>query len=216
MYCDESSHLQNDGMQFMLIAYTSTPYNQLKVHNDQIKKIKAAHKFKGEIKWSNVSNSQFQFYSDLIDYFFNTELHYRAIIVDKSKIDENRKDFTYNDFYFRMYYQLLYHKLNSKYTYNIYLDIKDTISQSKLKILRKILAGNRTIRNIQFIRSHESYLMQLTDLITGAINYHLRKLDSVDAKINLIKKIEKHTEISLKSSTPRGSKKFNLFYIELQ
>lgn len=216
MYCDESSHLQNDGMPFMLIAYTCTPYNQLKIHNEQIKQIKAKYKFKGEIKWINVSKSQLNFYMELIDYFFNTELQYRAIIIDKSKIDENKKDFTYDDFYFRMYYQLLSRKLSRKYMYNIYLDIKDTASQSKLSTLRKFLNKRKAIRNLQFIKSHESYLMQMTDLITGAINYRLRQLKSVDAKLELIKKIEAHTDLKLNCSTPIGEKKFNLFYIELQ
>ncbi|NRT12475.1 DUF3800 domain-containing protein [Flavobacterium sp. 14A] len=216
IYCDESTHLQNDGMPFMMISYVSCAYPQLKIHKAYVQQLRAKHKFKGEIKWSAVSKSEYEFYADLIDYFFATDLMFRAVIVDKSKIDETRKDFTYNDFYFRMYYQLIYHKLTPENTFNIYLDIKDTCSQTKLVRLQELLNSNNNIRNIQFIKSYESFLMQLCDLIMGAINYHLRSLNKVTAKNRLIEKIQSHTKISLRESTPKSNDKFNLFYIDLK
>jgi hypothetical protein len=57
--------------------------------------------------------------------------------------------------------------------------------------------------------------MQLTDLIMGAINYHLRGLKAVTAKTNLIKKIETYAKIELNRSTSKNAEKFNLFFIEL-
>lgn len=216
IYCDESTHLLNDGMPFMIIAYVSTGYNQLKQHNEHIKMLKAKHKFKGEIKWTSVSKSQYPFYAEIIEYFFATDIRFRAVIVKKSQIDETRENFKYSDFYFQMYYQLLHHKINPEYIHNIYLDIKDTCSQGKLHKLSDILNLSNSIRHIQFIKSHESYLMQLTDLIMGAINYHLRGLDTVTAKTSLIKKIESHAKIELTQSTPKSAEKFNLFFIELK
>ena len=215
-YCDESTHLQNDDMPYMLIGYVSSAYNQLKQHKAAIKNIKAKHKIKGEIKWSNVSGGAYPFYSDLIDYFFSTDLNFRAVIVDKSRIDENRPNFTYDDFYFRMYYQLIHHKVNQEYNYNLYLDIKDTRSHKKLHKLNEILKYNASIKNCQFIRSHESYFMQLADLILGAVNYKLRGKNIVIAKNKLIEKIESHSKVPITSSTPKNAEKFNLFFIELK
>ncbi|RYM30836.1 DUF3800 domain-containing protein [Brumimicrobium glaciale] len=215
-YCDESTHLQNDGMPYMMIAYVSVAYNQLNIHKEAIKGIRARHKVKGEIKWSNVSHGAYPFYAELIDYFFSTDINFRSIIVDKSKIDESREGFTYDDLYFRMYYQLIHHKINQGYTYNLYLDIKDTRSHKKLKKLNDILKYNASIRNCQFIRSHESSFMQLTDLIMGAINYKLRGLNKVIAKNKLIEKIEQHSKVPITKSTPKTADKFNLFFIDLQ
>jgi hypothetical protein len=215
-YCDESTHLQNDGMPYMMIAYVSTAYNQMQTHKDAIKSIKAKHKVKGEIKWSNVSHGAYPFYSDLIEYFFSTDLNFRSIIVDKSQIDEKREGFTYDDFYFLMYYQLIHHKINLGYNYNIYLDIKDTRSHKKLKKLNDILKYNASIRNCQFIRSHESSFMQLTDLIMGAINYKLRGLNKVTAKNKIIEKIESHCKVPITQSTPKSADKFILFFIDLK
>jgi len=152
----------------------------------------------------------------VIDYFFATDLRFRAVIIDKGMIDESRDEYTYNDFYFRMYYQLLFHKMKPDFTYNLYLDIKDTNSQGKLVKLRDILNHSSNIRNIQFIKSYESYLMQIADLMMGAINYHIRGLNQVIAKNKLIEKIQSHTKLSMNRSTRKDEKKFNLFYIELQ
>ena len=101
-------------------------------------------------------------------------MEFRAVVVDKSQIDEKREDYTFNDFYFRMYYQLLHHKMDMDYTYNIYMDIKDTCSSDKLERLRKIMEYNSSIGRFQFIRSHESVFIQLADVLMGAINYNLR------------------------------------------
>lgn len=215
-YCDESTHLENDNMPFMIIAYVSSAYNQLRQHKEFISSLKKKHHFKGEIKWSNVSESKYLFYSELIDYFFSTDMNFRAIVVDKTQIDNSREGFTYNDFYFKMYYQLLHHKINMSFNYNIYLDIKDTISHKKLQKLNNILSYNAAIRNIQFIHSYEVTLLQLTDLIMGAVNYKLRGLNKVTAKNKLIEKIERHSQIPLTKSTPRYANKFNLFFIDLK
>ena len=216
-YCDESTHLENDDMPYMIISYVSSAYNQLKQHKEFISSLKKKHNFKGEIKWNTVSEAKYYFYSELIDYFFSNDLNFRAIVINKSQIDNNREGFTYNDFYFRMYYQLLHHKIDMEHTYNIYLDIKDTNSYKKIKTLKKILNfeyGN--VRNLQFIRSHESYLMQLTDVIMGALNYNLRDLKSVNAKLKFIQKLKNHTQRPLVNSTPKSASKFNLFFIELK
>lgn len=216
IYCDESTHLENDGMPYLMIAYVSSPYNQLKQHKKAISQMKEKHKFKGEIKWSNVSNAQYPFYNELIDYFFATDLWFRAVIVEKSKIDNTRPGFSYDEFYFKMYYQLLHHKLSMADNYNIYIDIKDTRSHKKIAKLKEILSYNTSIRTLQAIHSYESSLMQLADLIMGAINYKLRNLNKVIAKNNLIDKIEQNFNGVLTNSTPKHENKLNLFFIDLK
>lgn len=216
LYCDESTHLEHDQKPYMLISYVKCPFPQIKQHKEHIKLLKANHKFKGEMKWSKISKSNAEFYSDVIDYFFATDLSFRAIVVDKSQIDNTREGFTYDDFYFRMYYQLVAHKMIPKSTYNLYLDVKDTRSQDKLARLKDILNNNHNIRNIQFIKSYESYLMQMADVMMGAINYNIRGLNKVTAKNRIIEKMSSNAKIDLKKSTPKDEEKFNLFYIDLR
>jgi hypothetical protein len=116
-----------------------------------------------------------------------------------------------------MYYQLLSKKLDPENNYNIYLDIKDTRSAKKVNGLKKYLNANFiTVRNLQNIRSYESELMQLTDILTGAISYHLRGLNSVIAKRKIIEKIQQHSKHPLTCSTTKDQQKFNLFFIDLK
>lgn len=78
------------------------------------------------MKWTNISDKTFALYNEIVDYFFMTNMKFRAVIVDKSEIDNTRAEYSYNDFYFRMYYQLLHHQMDMNSTYNVYFDIKDT------------------------------------------------------------------------------------------
>jgi hypothetical protein len=89
IYCDESCHLENDHKDFMFLGSISSAYNQVKLHTAQINELKKKHHFFAEIKWSKVSQSKLHFYSELIDYFFATDLKFRAVGVEKRKINEN-------------------------------------------------------------------------------------------------------------------------------
>ncbi len=216
-YCDESCHLQNDKQPFMLIGYVSCAYNQVKIHSQNISAMKNKHHVFYETKWSGLSKSAYPLYNELIDYFFATDLQYRAIVIDKSQIKHEQFDQSHDDFYYKMYYQLISKKLSPECNYNIYLDIKDTRSAKKVNGLKRFLNSNFiAVRNLQNIRSHESELMQLTDIITGAISYHLRGLDKVIAKKKIIEKIQAHSNHLLTHSTRREDQKFNLFFIDLK
>lgn len=217
IYCDESTHIEKDREPHMILSYISTPYHLLKMHNKNIREMKIEHFYKGELKWSKLSKSQYPFYNELIDYFFSNEsLSFRAIIIDKSQLNHKAFNQDHNTFYDKMYYQLLNKKIHPNHTYNIYLDIKDTYSYLKAKSLKKYLERDyKNIRNLQVIRSHESELMQLTDVIMGAINYKLRGFNKVTAKNNVIEKIEKLSDKSLTVQTSPHETKFNLFFIDL-
>lgn len=221
IYCDESTHLIHDGHPYMLLGYTSIAYPQIRIAKQEIKAIKSRHNYNEEFKWTNVHDATYKVYAELIDWFFMNDLEFRAVVVDKSQINETRPEYTFNDFYFRMYFQLLHTKVDFQNTYNVYMDIKDTCSSEKLDTLKKIMSYNSSIGRFQFIRSHESVFIQLADVLIGAINYNLRieKGDvsgKVLAKRKIIEKIKKHSNISLNTTTPLSRKKFNLFFISLK
>jgi hypothetical protein len=218
IYCDESCHIENDHKPFMLLGCISSAYNQVKRHTERINNLKEKHHYFGEIKWSNVSGSQLQFYKELLDYFFDTDLRFRTVIVAKQKINNNAFEQDYDTFYYKMYYYLLNHKKNSEYAYNVYLDIKDTLSAHKVNKLKDILNVKYGVfRNVQNIRSHESILMQIADFLTGAISYNLNDSEKkVVAKKQIIEKIKLHCNQDLSVSSNYGEKKMNLFFIELR
>jgi hypothetical protein len=215
-YCDESCHLENDGKAFMLLGKVSAAYNQVKLHTAAINDIKDRHHFNAEIKWTKVSKSKLQFYLDLVDYFFATDLQFRAVGIEKARINNEAFGQSYDDLYYKMYYHLLNHNISSVCQYNVYLDIKDTLSAHKVSMLKKILNTKYGVfRNLQNIRSHESILMQLADFLMGAISYKKNNQEKANmAKVKIIEKIEKHCQHSLEITNYEN--KVNLFFIELQ
>ncbi len=214
IYSDESCHIENDGKKYMFLAYISCAYPQVKVHSDAIKGLKSKHHVYGEIKWTKVSNSKKQFYLDLIDWFFATDMRFRTIGILKEKICCEKFHSNYDEFYYKMYYCLLNHRLNTEYKYNVYIDIKDTFSQDKVNKLKEVLNIQYEVFNtVQHIRSHESLLMQLADFIMGAISYHKNVEEKTNAtKVAILKKISQHIDLD----TTNRDDKLNLFYINLK
>ena len=221
LYCDESTHLIHDGHPYMLLSYISIAYPQIRLAKEEIKAIKRKFNYTEELKWTNVHSATYKVYAELVHWFFMNDLEFRAVVVDKSQIDEKRADYSFNDFYFRMYFQLLHTKVDFQNRYNVFLDIKDTCSGEKLEKMKKIMSYNSSIGTLQFIPSRESVFIQLADVLMGAINYNLRiqKGDvkgNVIAKLKLIEKIKRHSNISLNTTTPLSRNKFNLFFITLK
>lgn len=216
IYCDESCHIENDHKKFMFLGSVSSAYNQVKLHTDNINELKKKHNFYAEIKWSKVSKSKLRFYLDLVDYFFATDLQFRTVGIEKTKINNEAFNQDYDDFYYKMYYYLLNHNLSSLYKYNVYLDIKDTLSAYKVNKLKDILNTKFGVfRNVQNIRSHESIIMQMADFLMGAISYlHNDEQKQNKAKVQIIRKIQQHCNEDL--SKTNYSKKMNLFFIELR
>ena len=81
--------------------------------------------------------------------------------------------------------------------------------------------NNHIVERLQIIRSHESELMQLTDILIGALSYNARKdiipsfyqkIELSPAKVSIIDKIKQRAGISLERSTWPSERKFNIFF----
>jgi len=220
IYCDESCHLENDSQRVMLLGAVWCQKSYVKKVSDEIREIKSSHNARGELKWVKVSRAKQPFYEELIDYFFKIpQLHFRCLVVDdKSKLNHDYFNLGSHDtFYYKMYYSMLKTILSPENKYHIYVDIKDTRSQNKVDKLREVLCNNvydftkQMIVNIQQIRSHESELLQLADLLIGAVSYKNRNLKENEAKVFIVKAIENRAGQSLCLSSSLFKDKFNLF-----
>ena len=220
VYCDESCHLENDRQPVMLLGAIWCPKSYVRKISAELRELKSKHHARGELKWVKVSKARQRFYLELVDYFFTTpQLHFRCLVVDdKSKLNHDYFNLGSHDtFYYKMYYSMLKTILSPENSYHIYIDIKDTLSQNKVNKLREVLCNNvydftrQMIANIQHIRSHESELLQLADLLIGAVSYKNRKLNENPAKVMIVNSIEKKIDQSLCLSTSLFKDKFNLF-----
>ena len=95
------------------------------------------------------------------------------------------------------------------------------VYKRQLHKLHTILANNTAIQRCQFLRSHEVVLMQLADVLMGALNYHLRMKSgvisgAVIAKRKIVDKIQRRISTPLEQTTSLFEQKFNRFFIRLQ
>ena len=221
IYCDESCHLENDCIQTMVLGAVSCPQLKTRKISIRIKKIKMEFGLPSdfEVKWAKVSAGQLPFYRHLIDYFFDDDdLHFRGLIIpDKSILDHAKFGQTHDEWYYKMYFQMLKAIFSENDRYRIYLDIKDTLGAQKTEKLHKVLCNNiydfdkSIIERLQLIHSHESAILQLSDLLIGAVGYHNRGLKGSLAKMELIELIKHRSGYSLERSTLLRAEKLNLF-----
>ena len=122
---------------------------------------------------------------------------------------------TFDEFYYKMYYLTLVKILGVDSNIKIYIDIKDTNGQYKVEKLQNILNSkardNNKITRIQQIRSHESTILQLADLLIGALTYINRGLDTSEAKSKICNLIIEKTMQCLTKSSNFSERKFNIF-----
>ena len=223
IYCDESCHLENDNNKVMGIAGISCPdYAKELIYND-IKSIKQDFNIniRREIKWNKVSEGKIDYYKELVNYFFDNELlRFRGVILpNKQNLNHNKYNQTHDIFYYKMYYYVISYFLLESDNINVYIDIKDTCSQKKVDKLKEVLDNkskyqDNSIKKIQQIRSHENSILQLTDLILGAITYKNRNLNTSPEKMEICNLIEKKSGSNLKETSYLRNNKFNLLIFD--
>ena len=171
-----------------------------------------------EFKWTKVSPGGRKLYLDLLNYFFSEkDLHFRAVVIpDKSKIDHLAHGQTHEDWYYKMYFVLLSAILDPQSTSRIYLDYKDTRGGQKVQKLHEVLCNSfydfsRTvIQRMQIVHSREVPLIQLSDLLIGAVSYANRNLSTNNAKQELVKRMQEKTGYTLTRTTLLRESKVNI------
>lgn len=224
VYCDESCHLEHDGINVMALGAVWCPFDKVKQINTRITEIKEKHGVasSSEIKWSKVGPGKEQLYMDIIDFFFDDEdIHFRGLFVpDKNILNHERFRQTHDDWYHKMYFEMLKVVFSPQHTYNIYVDIKDTHSYVRFKKLKEVCGNNlydfsaSIIKKLQTIRSHEVQLMQLVDILTGALAYKNRIFPDYHVKSatkeKLICRVMQRSNYTLSKTTLYQEGKFNL------
>ena len=183
IYCDESCHLENDDINVMGLGAVWCAQDKLSEINKRIKDIKARNDIPNtlEAKWTKISPAKLNFYLDLINYFFDDDLHFRGVIIpDKSILNNEDFNQSHDDWYYKMYFEMLTVILSPNHNYEIYIDIKDTNSHEKAMKLRRVCSNSMydfsqsVIKRLQPIHSDEVQIMQLVDILLGATVFENR------------------------------------------
>lgn len=221
VYCDESCHLEHDGVPVMAWGAVTCWESEVRAIAEAIRTLKTAHGLKPafEAKWTKVSPAKTAFYLALIDLFLTDDrLRFRGLVVpDKARLDHARFDQSHDDWYYKMYFTMLRPIFAAPHRYRIYLDVKDTRGGPKTRKLHDVLANSlldfdrQTVERVQQVRSHESELLQITDLLIGALTYASRGLVTSPAKTAIVELLrERLGQQALSRTSTFAAVKFNI------
>lgn len=221
LYCDESCHLQRDGQPVMVLGAMQVPLDMVPVVSSALRDLKAQYGMSRsfEAKWTKVSPSRVDFYQALIEYFFEQpDLRFRAIVAnDKQKLQHESFEQDHDTWYHKMYFEMLRFLITPAHRYRIYIDIKDTRGGAKARTLHNVLGRNihdfrhEIVERVQILRSDEVEVLQLADLLVGAVSYANRGQEASAAKRQLVTFIEARSGRRLTMSSPLAAMKVNVF-----
>lgn len=220
VYCDESCHLEFDHQPCMVLGAVWCRENRVRAVADELRAIKARHGLSRsyELKWTKVSAGKEAYYREVVDYFVESpDLRFRCLVaVQKERLNHESWSRGHDDWYYVMYYDMLKVLGGRDRELRVYLDIKDTLGHQKVVGLGRYLAHvvepiGGSIGRIQTIRSHESELLQVADLLIGAVSYANRGLAGMAAKSGIVARLEDAFGRRLTTATPLSWTKFNIF-----
>ncbi|MEO1503176.1 MAG: DUF3800 domain-containing protein [Pseudomonadota bacterium] len=183
LFCDESSTVD----QFTVIGATMMHDDVVARAEAAIEKIVQKHGGTSEMKWTKVKKHNLPLYKEASKLFFDAIAHelftFTALVVDNSKMDhktynEGNKEIGFN----KMLFQLLFsfaRKYRSQPRFYVFLDARKTKhSPESLRLMlngkaaRDLNVTHRPFRRCDFHDSRSFRLIQITDVIIGAIGFH--------------------------------------------
>lgn len=214
IYCDESRQTAD---RYMVIGGVILTREMEEQFAQTMSLYRAGNNMHAELKWSKVSNQKLREYQSLVDLFFslNRAIHFKSIVIDTHEIDHRRFNKSDSELgFYKLMYQFL---LNSFGRYLqpedqciIHLDQRTT-SYYKLSTLCAILNNglhkkypqlHKPVRNIQATDSKKSDLIQVADVLMGAIGYQMNdahvRTEAKRSKVILAEYIAQETPFGLK------------------
>jgi len=173
-----------------------------------------------EAKWTKVSPGKLDFYRAVLEWFIATEdVSFRALVLpDKQQVFTRVPKEKRDDIYYSLYYELLKNTIVPGNSYRAFLDIKDTRGREKLDELTRWLEMNypslkkEERPKLEHVRSHEIRLLQVTDLLLGAVGFARRPVTASGspAKRALVSLLEEKLNQKLTTNSPSGVDKFSI------
>ena len=220
IYCDESCHLEHDNSDVMILGAISCDSRYKDNVCKDIRRIKCKYinDSKIEVKWTKISK-------ELINYFFsNDNLNFRVIVAKNKKALDHKKynNDDSNEWYYKMYYLLLDKMCDVDNSYRIFIDVKDSKGGPRIRALHNVLCQNRydykkdIIKGIDQVNSNRMDLLQMADILIGAVGFYHRGLyydeSSSAAKKEIVDYLINNTSKNkIENGTSRWERKFNIF-----
>lgn len=211
IYADESC---KDTHKYLILGGICINSNYIDEVTSKLINVRDEHKTYGEVKWSKVSKAKYKFYEDYIKIFFEycskDILHFHYLSVDTSTFNNRLHNGGNSELGFdKLIYQLLLHKFGARYgrdnKIQVYLDERTTKNKpdSMTEILnagvnKKYKINTQPFRRVTFQNSKSSEIIQLNDLLIGAVGFRANNRHKSDTSAK--HKIE-YSELILSKAT---------------
>lgn len=200
----------------------------------QVREYRDANHMHSELKWQKTSNSKLVAYQRFVDLLFENQrsIYFKAIIVDTHQMDNQKYNKGSKELgFYKMMYQLLLHSfgqvlgrsdrclvtLDQRTTQRYKLSTLDVILNKGLR--KKYGFKHDPVRHVQAMDSANSDLIQLADVLMGAVGFQAndddRRPGASAAKIALANYIARRARLlHLRQSTPKSLMHFSLWYFQ--
>ncbi len=220
VYCDESrqeyfgSPLPEGKPRYVLIGSLWFEAANRPGFKASIQDMREEHNVHGEFKWTRVSPSRQSFYTELVSFFFDEPMRFRCIVLPAHQLDAIRFHNDDNELmFYKFYYQLLHQWILDFNTYRIFVDMKTNRVGRRLLRLREVLDRANYTSNgasVQALPSHQVDLLQLGDVLIGAVGFHFNADGTSAAKRAVLQAIEARLRHPIQP-TSKSEEKFNIF-----
>lgn len=228
VYIDESS----EGLPFTVIGGVIVPSTLAKEIDTEIQSHKKNPS--AEFKWNGLDNRNGQLYQKLLQTFLERraakKLHFHCIVIENDKVDYDTYSFGdvdlgFNKFAYRIVLKFgrLYSNSNGFYVYPDERRTRQTGDQFR-EVLNNGAAIHREIKRrpfkiVEFRKSHLTPLIQLADVLIGAIAYeangHHLQPNACKAKVDFLNTLKTGVGAkTFKISSPYGARTFSIWYLD--
>lgn len=203
VFCDESWHTTRSGGISVTVGALICPLPDVRSLSESVRSIKTEHGFKPdfEVKWTKISPAKADFYTDLVDLFlYHDGLRFFGAIMESETGSRTDSRTSRERIHEELGRRLLDSVLRGPHRYRVYLDVRDTRGGTRLRRLRETVPTGPAgvdrphVERIQQVRSHESEVMQIAHLLTGALAYANRGLGSNAGKTTVVARLREQLE----------------------
>ena len=152
-----------------------------------------------EMKWGKVSRAMLPVYQDFVDLFFaHPAAHFRCLVVDSHQVD--LRQYHNNDpetAFYNFYGLMLSRNMQRDNRYLVLTDERSNRERNRLSDLRDNInrywqeqgASENIAVNVEPLNSKESDLLQIVDVLLGAVGYAIEEFTTSEARLELTRHI---------------------------
>lgn len=209
-----------DSHRYMLIGGLWVPRADVAVLREGLNAVRLKHGLRAEMKWTKVSQTMLIPYMDFVGTFFNLpRARFRCLVLDTQVIDYKTYHFGDKELGFYKFYYLLVSRNLARDSANwLYVDHRNLEKLYRLDALKETVnawcrqyRGDARLVSVEPLDSKKDDIIQVTDIILGAVGRCWNQDKSTGGKADLCTYIRQRAGVSLGSQTKRRDAKLSIW-----